>query len=79
MFDPCRWAALGAPLWILSSLIAGLGGFVAMLASVAWMTALLVATTRDESGQGPHDRWSGSVVTRNQRASLRIDQDRVAQ
>ena len=29
-----RWAALGAPLWILSSLIAGLGGFVAMLAEL---------------------------------------------
>lgn len=58
-----RWVLLGAPLWILSTAMPDEIGALLTVASVAWSAFLLISTIRSARGQGPHDRWAGSMVT----------------
>ena len=63
-----RWVALGAPLWIASSLVPGWAGIVAAMALFLWVACLLLATARSTTGQGWHDRLSGTRVVLVRRA-----------
>ena len=63
-----RWVALGAPLWIASSLVPGWPGVVAATALFLWVACLLLATARSTTGQGWHDRLSGTRVVLVRRA-----------
>jgi hypothetical protein len=62
-----RWVALGAPLWIVSSIVSGWVGLAAAMGMSVWVVCLLVATARSATGLGPHDRLSGTRVVRVER------------
>jgi hypothetical protein len=62
-----RWIALGAPLWIASSMVSGWMGVAAAMGSSIWVVCLLVATARSATGLGLHDRLSGTRVVRVRR------------
>lgn len=70
-----RWLALGAPLWIAASTVAGWAGILCTLALVGWWGALLVSTARSATGAGVHDRISGTRVTpaRARRSDRRVE------
>lgn len=62
-----RWVALGAPLWIVASIVSGWVGLAAAVGMSVWVVCLLVATARSATGQGLHDRLSGTRVIRVER------------
>ena len=68
-----RWVLLGAPLWIVATATPNELGAALTLATLVWSVFLLISTLRSATGQGAHDRWTGSMVTSVPRPSAAID------
>lgn len=64
-----RWAVLGAPLWIAASSAPGWSGVLATVAAFGWSLYLLAGTAASATGEGPHDRLSGTRVERSMRVA----------
>lgn len=68
-----RWVLLGAPLWVVATVRPDELGALLSLATVVWSVFLLVSTLRSDTGQGAHDRWTGSMVTSAARVPPKFD------